>query len=499
MLEISFALVFILGALALGNWRYGLTMCVLMAVLQDPLRKLVPNEPAYFVLLVGVVFACAYMGAALMRPRMSPKAIQGWQSQMGRPFALFLLLVGLQAAHSFAMYASPALTGIGLISYLAPIPAVVFAYHYAVRGQLVAVRKWMWVYVFAGLAGLSGVYLEYSGLNWRALGEVGVGQVLYDVGGILKVHSGFFRSSEIAAWHAAAVSCFAFVLLIGRKFTLPRAVVVAALIAVLMSLALLTGRRKVLVMVVVFVGVYFFLVLWFQRRATRPAVMAAALSLVGYILVAGAMAPDQAVSSTRHTQVDPEEKFEHYTVRGSTTFADIPQRFKELGVNPVMWAINGYGWFGAGLGTGTQGAQHVAAAASINRGAAEGGLGKITMELGVPGLLIMAWLALAFFGYVRKLLVVTTRISIPHARMSYGFVAFLVANTASFSIATQVFGDPFVLLMMGWSVGFILAMPVLANKAVAAREKRIAQQRAYQEAIQQYALKERPATREITW
>lgn len=473
MLEIAIALVFVCALLAASNWRQGLMLCVLMAILQDPLRKLTPNEPAYFVLLVGVVFAAAALGAALGRTRLMPNVIQGWKPQVGKPFTLYVVLVALQAVHSLARFGSPQISIIGLIGYLAPIPAVVFAYQFAVRKGLPGVRGWMWFYVAAAMASLSGVYLEYVGFNWQALGEVGEGIVLYDVGGILKVYSGFFRSSEIAAWHVAAISCFLFVLLIGRKLTLPRIVIVLALISLLVSLGMLTGRRKMLVEIVVFVSAYMFLVAWFQRRATRPAIMAAMAGVLGYVLVVGAMSPDQAVSSARHLKLDPGEKFQHYTTRSSTVFGDVPQRFDELGVQPVMWAINEYGFFGAGLGTGSQGTQHVAASASINRGAAEGGLGKITMELGVPGLFVVAWLLRMFGRYIRKALEVTTKTSPQHARMAYGFVAFLIANTATFSVATQAFGDLFVLLMMGWSMGFVLAMPVLAAKSVEIRNERM--------------------------
>jgi hypothetical protein len=473
MPEIAFALVLLAAMVALIDWRKGLMLCVLTAILQDPLRKLTPNEPAYFVLLVGVVFAAAALGAVQGRTRLMPNAIQGWKSQVGKPFTVYVVLVALQAVHSLVRFGSPQISIIGLISYLAPVPAVVFAYQFAVRKGLPGVRGWMWFYVAAATVSLSGVYLEYVGLNWQALGEVGEGMVLYDVGGILKVYSGFFRSSEIAAWHVAAISCFLFVLLIGRKFTLPRMVLVLTLTGLLVSLGLLTGRRKMLVEIVVFVSAYMFLVAWFKRRATRPAIMAAAVGVLGYVLVVGAMSPDHAVSSTKNLKLDPREKFQHYTVRSSSVFGDVPQRFDELGLQPVMGAINEFGLLGAGLGTGSQGVQHVAASASIDRGAAEGALGKITMELGVPGLFVLAWLVRMFARYIRKVLEVTTRTSPQHARIAYGFVAFLIANAAAFSVATQVFGDLFVLLMMGWSMGFVLAMPVLAAKSVEARQRKM--------------------------
>ena len=476
MSEITIALVLLAAVAAISDWRKGLMLCVLTGVLQDPLRKLTPDQPAYFVLLVGVVFAAAALGAILRRTRLTPNAIQGWKSQMGRPINLYLLLVAVQAVHSLTRFGSPMMTGIGLMAYLAPIPAVVFAYQFAVRRNMAGTRGWMWFYVAVAMLGLSGVYLEYQEFGWAVLGEVGEGLTIYDVGTVLKAYSGFFRSSEIAAWHAAAVSCFLFILLIGRKFTPPRIVLVLAMIGLLVSLGILTGRRKMLVEVLVFVSAYVFLVAWFQRRTTRLAVTAVVVGVLGYVLVVGMMSPDEEESSTKRLSLDPNEKYQHYTVRGASVFDDIPKRFEELGVQPVMWAVNEYGWFGAGLGTGSQGVQHVSASASINRGAAEGGLGKITMELGVPGLLLVAWLATAFGRYIRKLLAFITKISPQHARISYGLVAFLIANTAAFSVATQAFGDLFVLLMMGWTAGFLLAMPVLASRAVEARRQKISAQ-----------------------
>ena len=64
---------------ALTNWRRGLFAAVLVALLQDPLRKLVPNEPVYFVLLVGVVFAAAALGGMASGISMSPQRIWGWR------------------------------------------------------------------------------------------------------------------------------------------------------------------------------------------------------------------------------------------------------------------------------------------------------------------------------------------------------------------------------------------------------------------------------------
>jgi len=146
MLEISFVLLFVFAMVAFFDWRMGLSACVLMGILQDPLRKLVPNEPGYFVVFIGVVFFAVICGAILGKTRLMPNAIQGWKAYMGKSFSLYLLLVGLQAVHSFIRFGSPGITGIGLMNYLAPILAIVLAYQFAMRKGLLGGRGMMWFY-----------------------------------------------------------------------------------------------------------------------------------------------------------------------------------------------------------------------------------------------------------------------------------------------------------------------------------------------------------------
>jgi hypothetical protein len=367
-------------------------------------------------------------------------------------------------------YGSALMPLIGLLVWLSPIPAVMLAYQFASRKGLFGVRRWMLLYVLVAVVSLSGVYFEYVGFHWRTLGEIGEGQILYDLGTVLKAYSGFFRSSEIAAWHTAAIACFIFILSVGKRATLLRVVLALGLIAVLVSLGILTGRRKMLVEITVFVSTYIFLVSWLQRGMARVAVVVLAIGAIGYIGIVGFVAPDptQRIYS-KPIYAENLKRIEGYAARGETVFADLPKRVNDLGVQPVMWAVDSYGWLGAGLGTGSQGTNSIAEAHNIDRGAAEGGLGKITMELGLPGLAMVLWLLIATFKHLRRQLVATAKLSPEHGRAAYGLVAFLVANAATFSVATQAFSDLFILLIIGCCFGFLLAMPVLAIKADGAK------------------------------
>jgi hypothetical protein len=464
---LAFAL--LLGAL---DWRKGLALCVLVGVAQDPLRKIAPGQPIYYVVLVGVMFGCTWLRAYSLRVPLGPNVLHGWRERLRSPSLVFAALVGAQALHSFFRYHSFTLTGIGLLVWLSPIPAVVLAHQFALRRGLAGIRAWMLFYVCVALASLLGVYLQYAGVNSRLLGELGEGLPIYDIGIILKAYSGFYRSSEIAAWHAATIACFIFTLSVGKRATVPRIAGSLMLIGILISLGLLTGRRKMLVEVIVFLSCYLFLVAWLQRGAARLAVTLLVLGVLGFVAVVAFVSPDLVVRRAgEKTTLTAEraQRMEGYVERGSSVFADIPARLSDVGVQPIVWAVQDYGILGAGLGTGSQGAHQILDELGMNHGASEGGLGKIALELGLPGLPAVAWLLVAIFRHILEQLRLLSRISPAHARVSYGLISLLVANLATFTIATQAYSDLFILLILGWSTGFVLAMPSLAARGEGAR------------------------------
>jgi hypothetical protein len=215
----------------------------------------------------------------------------------------------------------------------------------------------------------------------------------------------------------------------------------------------------------VFVSTYFILMFIFEKGANKLAIVALTTAAsVGYLWLAAGLSEDV------RSQVRDKESanYSHYVSRMETVFQDAPSRFVEIGVAPVMYIYDTYGLFGAGLGVGTQGTQHFGAVA---QGAAEGGLGKIILELGIPGLFLMAWFSIALFRHLWRIMRVASRRSQRAARLSYGLFSFLVANVAAFSVATQAYGDLFILLILSWSLGFLLAVPVLVEREVHAQQR----------------------------
>jgi hypothetical protein len=448
--------------IAFNNWRHGLFACVVVAILQDPLRKLAPGEPAYYILLVGVVLGAAWL-AALSRVPLDPNRIAGWRRNLSTPFNLFLLLLAAQAANAYLRFGNPMLPAVGLLSYLAPLPALVLGYQFAIRTGARGIARWLGFYLVVVLIALATVYLQYLGLDWPVLGEVGSGLTIHDSkqGVILIAYSGSFRASEVAAWHSATAICLLFLLGTERRLTVSRSLAVLAIVGLLIGIGILTGRRKLVVQVAIFLSAYLFFITAFLRGGRKVAVAAVLAGLLAYLGSVGLLDSDPGENRPSRQGL----RYQSYVERSQNVFEDIPARFADLGVAPIGWAVNQFGLFGAGLGLGSQGSRFFTSNLEIgDTGAAEGGLGKLTVELGVLGLLLSAWLAVAMLRHIWRLLRFVSARSLRLARLSYGLLAFLVANGASFTVATQVFSDIFVLLILGLTLGFLLAMPVLAER-----------------------------------
>ena len=163
-----------------------------------------------------------------------------------------------------------------------------------------------------------------------------------------------------------------------RRFNFVSLFSAALLVMALIAVATLTGRRKAIIEVAVFTSTY--LILWcvLQKKAEKIGVFVAVVALVGLGWWVSLLGEDIQLSTNEGTT-----SYYNYVERSKTVFADAPSRFVELGIAPVMWAYERFGLFGAGVGTGTQGAQHFGRSEDV-AGAAEGGLGKLTLELGIP-------------------------------------------------------------------------------------------------------------------
>lgn len=419
------------------------TFVLAIGFMQDPVRKVIAGEPVVMTIMVGLVVASMALRQVLISPRALAEPFSKWTDDVAPVVAIFLLIIGLQAVHSLVRYGSPVLTGLGAIFYIAPLVAIVVAYAHFHRFELV--RDFMLTFsVMAITVALSVIY-SYSGGESQLLGEVGSGLVIYDQGTILKAYSGLMRSSEIASWHMGVCVCFLVVLVVDRG-SLPILLITTLSIALLIGAIILTGRRKMIIQIVIFASIYFPLLRFYQQRLSNRFI---ALVLVGV-----------AVLSIVYALVLPSFQgtdYDLYLARGASVFADAGERFSTLGLGTISWAFREHGFFGGGLGVASQGAQHFVS--GNTGGAGEGGIGKLVSELGLISLLVVAWLGISFARYLHQCLKLVSE-SVPEKLpFVVGILVFLIANIPTFAIASQVYGDVFVLIILGLLAGALFALP----------------------------------------
>jgi hypothetical protein len=258
------------------------------------------------------------------------------------------------------------------------------------------------------------------------------------------MYSGFHRAPEIMAWHAATLSCIA-VYLLARKPGLAPVWLVQA--AWGLACVAFSGRRKMFILVILFVGLF----LLFTRGRWRGRVLVS--------VVLGSI----GVALLLLTTVD-----ERYLDAAGSGFTRATPRVATHTYTGPLWLITIVGPFGYGIGTKTQGSQHLTA--HIDTPLVEGGFEKIMVELGFAGTAAALFLAITLFRVVfrmsRRMLQAeedTTTLA--------ALLAFLVANLMAFTVAYQVYGDPLIGILLGFSLGLILSASRLIRSQNAARSQ----------------------------
>lgn len=428
----------------------GFIVCVIIGMLQDPLRKILPGQPVYLTVLVGVMVAATYCGALFRGTRLSFRPIHAWDSTLRTPMKLFFVVVAFQCCNAYLHATSIVVPIIGLIAYLAPLPALLLAYRYADNEKRII--WFMQVYLILCLIILSGVYLSVFGFKWEILKSVGKGLTIYTSKGAINLPSGFFRAPEVAAWHAGAAICFLIIFTTATRNEFVRWGS-PFLLALLLGVILFTGRRKMFLEIAMFIPLYALLIAWFRKGSMKLAIP---LGLLCLIAIGGYFADffsDDTVDVIR-PYIERTEKLKE---------TGVVNRLLDMSVNSFKWVVLKNGFLGSGAGMGSQGAQHFGAGRSATGSASEGGAAKILAEMGVPGLLIFVWFLFRVLIYLYRIMLYVKQLPSDTGNLVYGFIAFLGANFVVFITASQIYGDVFVLLIIGWLLGFILAVPRMVS------------------------------------
>ena len=442
-------IVFLFLALGLlicvSDWRKGIFLCIIVGFLQDPMRKILPGEPLYITAMIALFAFATLIGAKIRFVKFNFRTLHQMKGFLQNPLKIFVVLVLIQSVMAILTTGSFIIATIGMLAYLSPIPILLLGFH-LVRNKDDVFRI-MKFYISISILMSAGIYLSYMGFEWDILRAVGTELYVYPIsGGVIKLHSGFFRSSEVAAWHAGASICFIFILFITSKGTRPFKWLSIPFTIYFLVAVILAGRRKIIAELVIFITFYGFLLLFFRRGAMKLAIFTLAIGLL-FAYLGGT-----------YIIKDADSDLFKYFERPKGIVEASAERLQLMTTGTLRWAIARNGFFGAGAGAGSQGAQYFGGGAQMVGYSAEGGLGKVVAELGVPGLMIFSWFLFALARYLKWILDETEKRDYLENRMIYGIVSFLLANAVVFVTAHQVFGDIFVLFMLSLMIGSVLGM-----------------------------------------
>ena len=433
--------VLVAAFVCLADYRKGLLIVAAVGLLQDLVRKLATGQPTYLMGLVFVVFAATLAGALA---RENPRWWRRWDWRgLRQPIALFAVALVAQALVSYMRIGSLVLIGIGLAAYAGPVAALVLGSWAGAHHGVIL--RFLRAYLFFAVAMASGIALYQAGFRWKSLLSVGPGLTIYDWQlGAVYLPPGFFRAPEVASWHCATAACVALILAATRGASSARWAVMGGLATFLSWCVLVTGRRKGIGELVIFLAIFAFLQVWIRGRLGRLGGAVLATVLVGAFLF-------------QHYGLQERAAIQIGSMReGSEEGGGVSGRFLG-GVASLPRVIEVAGFLGTGLGTGTQGAQHFRSKEEEWSAISEGGLARVVAELGVPGAVAALLLLTRFIQTVGRKVIALPDGATSDPAILLGLLALIGANAVVFVSAHQIFGDPFVYIFLGLSVGFIVA------------------------------------------
>lgn len=449
MITVTFTAMLVLSVVvALVDWRRGWLLAVLCGVLQDPARKLTAGMPVEMTMSIIVVYIVVLFSAkATLQDHAHTFSNRFSIIKMSALVVLVCMFVAAMnglSTFGLANWKAPALAA---FIYCAPIPAVLLGFTYLQREE--QMYGFFRFYAVITSAAMTGTVLEYFNVSWRALGTVALAEGNYRFlpGLSIRMLSGFYRAPDIMGWHAATLA------IIGLAMTVRARKLRAAWPWMLVTAwgflnCLISGRRKAVYMVIVFAMAF---LLRYARRLTATQLTAIVLAAMALFTVVVKLGQDEAASV--------------YTRSSKTTTEEIMTRLE----GGMIETIRQFGIMGGGLGTATQGVYHIVTFPPGQLGWQEGGLAKLTMELGLPGLIAVAFFASAVLSFMLR---ASKHPDVPGSSQFLRAALFgiVIADVIEFFVSAQAYSDAVLTLLSAFFLGCFFASSLLDERA-AEREK----------------------------
>ena len=296
------------------DWRKGLLFVLIIGVLQDPFRKLSPNISSLFIIWSLSIFCFVFLAAFLKGETGKFKTLYLHSYGLKNLWSLWAFLLFLQFFHSFFRW-NVIIPVIGSVEYIMPLFALLLGLGFAQTEKTII--RFVSYYIMIIVPAALTVYLSvWYGDQWSVLREIGsfVGNqlIIYDIHTALESYSGIFRTGEIASWHAATSVMF-LLFLVQKKTSFTLRVVAMLLIFFLIGAIIYTGRRKMLMSIVIFFVLRTMLIAKIKGNLQNIFIPLLFLLLLG----AAGLNWNYSLSS-----------YNPYIQRGVTVFGATPERFR---------------------------------------------------------------------------------------------------------------------------------------------------------------------------
>jgi hypothetical protein len=427
--------------LSFKDWRRGIYLMILIGIIKDPIRKMIPDSPAYLALATVPIWGAILISSLIENPNVL-KNFSSKYPRLSLAIGIFLISI-IPAAVKSATFGSGSwkITLLGLFSYTSVIFGIYLGFIYNQKTSNLLILLKLYCIVTALM--MIGTPMEYLGIaeGWAALGTVALGHEWVQTslyGTIVDMIAGFYRSPDVMGWHSTALSMLSIILATsttGRQRYIWIALAGWGLIG-----SILCGRRKMFFMLPVFMSVLTFLYFNVPRRIKLGSV----ITIIIVSLLSGAFV---------YRKIGPSVSVEKYYFQDPNV---VFGRVEKHGIETVIGTYKQSGFFGEGLGTATQGSQHISA--TRPRTWQEGGLSRIMVEMGLPGFICFMFLIIILFLTVWVEIIKDPLFyNSPDFSLRAGLTAFICANAISFVVSHQIFGDPLIICFVSILIGSILS------------------------------------------
>ncbi|KAA5543827.1 hypothetical protein FYK55_11705 [Roseiconus nitratireducens] len=458
--ESFFYITVAVGALfAITDWRAGVMIAIILDCFRDPIRKVSEGEPTLVTYCVCAVWGAAFVNL-FFGGNPGLRKVRARFPWLEKSLTWYVLGLIPGAVLSLALYQNGVvLAGLGFASYAAPLLGIALGAAFAF--ELKYLKRILQAYVLINSIAFIGAIAEWQMWDWPGLGGLkGFEWIRHMPGVIVRLISGFFRSPDIAGFHAANAMMVSVILLLNRgdQPGLRRKIHPLWLSTAIWSAVplMLCGRRKMLIMPIIFIAAY---LLYIQLAAKQSATR-----VIGYLVLI------IAIGAVPLAVYRDEASFEDHQAYYATTLSDVAPRLKDNVAGGVVGTLRQSGLMGSGLGVATQGAQHFAVEARHGVWQ-EDGVSRLFKELGVPGVMLIAVSGLLMLRNCRT--EVRRQRYLPLIEIQAFAFALIMANLASFVASHQHFsGDPanalWVLLFCGIFIGTLALSERPVSRSAAA-------------------------------